>query len=70
MDDKFKFHDGFELKKGDRLLIPALAIQMDPDNYKDPGRFDGYRFVHYPGGKSKPPQSLVSAAAVDPKLLQ
>lgn len=70
MEDKFQFHDGFELKKGDRILIPALAIQMDPENYKDPDKFDGYRFVHYSGGKPDNPQSLVSAAAVDPKFLQ
>lgn len=70
MDEDFEFHDGFKLKKRDRFVVPALAIQMDPDNYEEPDKFDGYRFVHYPGGKNKPPASLVSAAAVGPKYLQ
>ena len=70
MDDMFTFHDGYQLKKGDRLLVPALAIQMDPDNYQDPERFDGWRFVHYPNGKDAPPQTIVSAASVDAKYLQ
>jgi cytochrome P450 len=70
MEDSFKFHDGFQLQKGDRFLVPALAIQMDPDNYTDPEKFNGWRFIHYPDGPDKPPKSLHAAAAVDSKYLQ
>ncbi|KAF2179247.1 putative cytochrome P450 monooxygenase [Zopfia rhizophila CBS 207.26] len=45
MDKTFQFHDGFQLPRGSRIAIPALAIHTDPDNFPDPMKFDGFRFA-------------------------
>lgn len=41
----FQFHDGLTLPRGSRIGIPALAIQTDPENFRDPLAFDGFRFA-------------------------
>lgn len=37
--------DGLVLRERTRIAFPALSINVDPDNYKDPETFDGYRFA-------------------------
>lgn len=41
----FQFHDGLFLPQGTRLAVPALAIQTDADNFRDPHTVDGFRFA-------------------------
>lgn len=43
VDKPFRFHDGLELPVGSRIAVPALAIQQDAGNFKDPLVFDGFR---------------------------
>ncbi|KAI0107217.1 putative cytochrome P450 monooxygenase [Nemania sp. FL0031] len=68
MDDSFKFHDGLELPKGSRLIFPALAVHMDPANYSNPEKFDGFRFA--PSHMGKDGRRSIGAATVDRKFLQ
>ncbi|KAL1606233.1 hypothetical protein SLS60_003635 [Paraconiothyrium brasiliense] len=37
-------HDGFQLKKGTRIVFPAQSIHFDPANYEDPREFLPFRF--------------------------
>ncbi|KAG9230930.1 cytochrome P450 [Amylocarpus encephaloides] len=41
----FKFSDGLVLPVGARLGFPIKASQSDADNFKDPDKFDGFRFL-------------------------
>jgi hypothetical protein len=43
VEKPFRFYDGLELPVGSRIAIPALAIQQDAGNFKDPLVFDGFR---------------------------
>lgn len=65
MDDSFTFHDGFKLRRGQKMIFPSLAIHMDPNNYKDPRQFDGFRFAKVEGR-----QKAASASTVDTTFLQ
>ncbi|KAK7909135.1 cytochrome P450 [Apiospora marii] len=65
MDDSFTFHDGFKLQRGQKMIFPSLAIHMDPNNYKDPRQFDGFRFAKLEGR-----QKAASASTVDTTFLQ
>ncbi len=40
----FRFSDGFTIPAGTQVSVPAQAIAMDPDLFKDPKVFDGFRF--------------------------
>jgi cytochrome P450 len=37
--------DGTHLPTGTIVAVPNEAVNHDPENYPDPERFDGYRFV-------------------------
>ncbi|OCL14898.1 cytochrome P450 [Glonium stellatum] len=41
----FKFSDGLTLPVGSRFGFPIKAFQCDTDNFADPLKFDGFRFV-------------------------
>lgn len=41
-----RFHDGLELPYGSKVAVPALAIQTDSDNFRDPLIVDGFRFAN------------------------
>lgn len=43
MQKPLQLHDGLTLPVGTRVAIPALAIQKDPDNYREPLVFNGFR---------------------------
>ncbi|POS75429.1 hypothetical protein DHEL01_v206171 [Diaporthe helianthi] len=40
----FRLHDGLTLAQGDRIAVPALAIQTSSAFFSDPLSFDGFRF--------------------------
>jgi cytochrome P450 len=60
----FTFHDGLQLPCGSRIIYPALAIHMDPANYKDPETFEPFRFVKSDDTKS------IAASTVTSTFLQ
>ncbi|KAI3317088.1 cytochrome P450 [Xylariaceae sp. AK1471] len=42
----YTFKDGLHIPAGTTILFDADGIHHDPDNYPDPDKFDGYRFLH------------------------
>lgn len=44
----YVFDCGTRIEKGTTLVIPVLAIHMDPNVYADPDRFEPKRFSNPP----------------------
>ncbi|KIL60300.1 hypothetical protein M378DRAFT_168328 [Amanita muscaria Koide BX008] len=40
----FTFSNGITIPAGSTVAVPYNAVHTDPDNYPDPGTFDGFRF--------------------------
>lgn len=41
----YKLPNGYEIKKGEKVLIPVAAVHMDPNNYENPKVYDPSRFL-------------------------
>lgn len=41
----FTFSDGSHVPAGNLVAIPQKVVMRDPERYKDPERFDPYRFM-------------------------
>lgn len=44
--EPFAFSDGTTMQKGDWVCVPMAAMMHDPQRYRDPESFDGYRFLN------------------------
>ncbi|KAJ4212369.1 hypothetical protein NW759_011757 [Fusarium solani] len=54
---EFRFSDGTVIPPGAKVGAPSLILHRDPEVYKDPDVFDGFRFCRpeYSGTKEKTP---------------
>lgn len=39
------FHDGLTLPAGTRIAFPVDSYMRDPDVFRDPEKFNGFRFI-------------------------
>jgi hypothetical protein len=53
MNNPWVLHDGTTLPVGTRIGFPCKAIQLDPANFKDPLKFNGYRFARLNDAEKK-----------------
>lgn len=66
MRKPLSLHDGTLLPVGTRIGFPCKAIQLDPANFKDPLRFDGFRFARLNEAEGKDELGATRYAAVTP----
>ena len=52
MDKPFQFSDGLTFPVGTRFGFPIKALQHDPENFAEPDKFDGFRFVKQSSNES------------------
>ena len=51
VENPFRLSDGLELPVDTCIAVPAMAIQQDPGNFKNPMEFDGFRFARLNASK-------------------
>ncbi|KAI0455767.1 cytochrome P450 monooxygenase [Xylaria acuta] len=66
MRKPLSLHDGTLLPVGTRIGFPCKAIQLDPANFEDPLRFDGFRFARLNEVEGKDEVGTTRYAAVTP----
>lgn len=64
----FKFSDGLSIAQGDWVCIPQQAMMHDPLHFRDPLKFDGFRFVQERGGEDIVAHSSKASLFTDTSL--
>lgn len=44
--EPFTLSDGSQMHTGDWVSVPMMAMMRDPERYRNPEHFDGYRFFN------------------------